>query len=222
MEHGYYSVKEAREIQLQMLRKLKFDDEFEFSHIKSIAGIDVSYDKKSNRLFAGVVVLSYPELIEIGKYYQIEEASFPYIPGYLSFREGPAIIRIFSKYELKPDLLLVDGHGIAHPRKLGIATYLGISLNIPSIGIAKKKLVGEYDVPGIDRGDYSFLKSEGEKIGIVYRSRTGVKPVFISPGYLIPLMKAFEIVKNLPGKYRLPEPIRKAHHFVNQIRLQFS
>jgi deoxyribonuclease V len=216
------NVKEARAVQMDMLRKLKFDEEFEFSHIKTIAGIDVSYDKHTNQLFAGVVLFEYPALTTVDEFGIAEEATFPYIPGYLSFREGPAIIHIFEKYALKPDIILVDGHGIAHPRKLGIATFLGIYLNLPSIGIAKKKLIGTYEMPAADKGSYSYLYRDEEVIGIVYRSKSNVKPVFISAGYRIPLEKAFEFVKNLDGKYRLPEPTRKAHIFVNKLRNKIS
>lgn len=216
------TIEKARNFQLELLGKLKFGHEFEFSHLKTIAGIDVSYTKEREILVAGLVLIDYPEM-------RVREARsdrfpirFPYIPGYLSFREGPAILELLERMTEKPDLLMIDGHGIAHPRKMGIATFVGILSGIPSIGIAKKRLCGEYDMPDRLQGSSSPLYFQGEQVGYVYRSKTGVKPIYVSSGYLISQDKALELVKTTISKYRLPEPIRWAHQLVTGKRGEYQ
>ncbi|GAB4169620.1 MAG: deoxyribonuclease V [Calditrichia bacterium] len=214
------TVAEANLIQKQLLEKLKFDSEFELSLINTFAAIDVSYIPDKNLQIAGIVLFSFPDMKIIEKKSAVSEISFPYVPGYLCFREGPGIFKVMKKLTTMPDLLMVDGHGIAHPRRLGIATYLGIVSGIPSIGVAKKKLIGEYQVPGVQKGSFSWLKHKEETIGVVYRSRSNVKPIFISPGYKIELNKSLEFIRLTIGKYRLPIPIREAHNFVTQERIK--
>ena len=144
---------------------------------------------------------------------------FPYIPGLLSFREGPLFLKTYKKIKSKPDLIIFDGQGIAHPRKFGIAAHLGLFINIPTIGCAKSKLYGEYTEPEKIKGARSYLfNKEKNKIGIVLRTRTNVKPVFVSPGYLVGIDEAADIIMNCIDKYRIPEPIRFADQAVSEYK----
>jgi deoxyribonuclease V len=183
-----------------------------------IAGADISYCKSSDKLYAGVIVFSYPKLKIIERQYAIAEASFPYISGYLSFREGPALFKAISNLQHKPDLWVFDGQGIAHPRALGLASHLGVLLGKPSIGCAKSRLCGEYAPLSNQAGAYSKLIYKGQPIGAVLRTRTGVKPVFVSPGHLIGLEDCIKIIINCCRGYRLPEVTRLAHQYVNELR----
>jgi deoxyribonuclease V len=144
---------------------------------------------------------------------------FPYIPGYLSFREAPAIFSAMEKLSLLPDLLIVDGQGIAHPRRIGIASFLGVLLGLPTIGCAKSRLVGKYEEPAPERGSWSPLIDKGETVGAVLRTRKGVKPVFVSPGHLVTLPEAIEIIMHCAVKYRLPEPQRAADSLAGKSKL---
>ena len=187
---------------------------------EKIAGADVSYDKGSNLFFAGIVVLSFPGMEIIDEASARGKVDFPYIPGLLSFREGPLLIEAFGMLETVPDLIIFDGQGIAHPRGLGIASHLGILLNIPSIGCAKTKLWGDYIEPAREKGSRSPLTMKGEEIGAVVRTKSGVKPLFVSPGHLVDMRGSVDIVLTCSKKYRLPEPTRQAHLLVNRLRLE--
>lgn len=188
--------------------------------IERICGFDVSYDKKSNTNYAAAVVMSYPAMEIIERIHAINKAYFPYVPGLLAFREGLPIIRLFKSLKSAPDVLIFDGQGLAHPRRMGIATMMGILFDKPSIGAAKSRLIGEYIEPENTRGSISRLFSKGEVIGDVLRSRKDVKPIFVSVGHKISLQKATSIVLKCCNKYRIPEPIRAAHRFSNEIRLK--
>jgi deoxyribonuclease V len=188
--------------------------------ISRIGGADVSMNMFMPFGFAGFVTLSYPELILKDHYAKKEKINFPYIPGLLSFREIPMLLKAWKKLKQKPDVLVVDGVGIAHPRRMGIATHLGLILGLPTIGCSKKVLYGAYEEPGEQQGDFTFItdpKTNG-KIGAALRSKFGVKPIFISPGHLITLNESISIVKNCIKKHRLPEPTRLAHIAVNEYR----
>lgn len=188
--------------------------------VRTVAGIDVSYDRGSDRFYAGVVVLSFPALEVMETVTASARVAFPYIPGFLSFREGPVVMEAFRKLETVPHLLIFDGQGIAHPRRLGIASHLGVLLGIPSVGCAKSRLCGEYEEPGIEKGEFSPLTAEGEELGVVLRSKRGVKPLFVSPGHLIDIPGSREMVLAATGKYRLPEATRQAHLLVNRARVE--
>ncbi|HYQ48455.1 MAG TPA: deoxyribonuclease V [Thermodesulfovibrionales bacterium] len=177
---------------------------------KLIAGVDACFTKKS--VVAAASLYSYPALEYIGDAIAKDRMFLPYVPGYLSFREGPAIIKALRKLKAWPDMVLFDGQGIAHPRGVGIASHVGVVLNIPSIGCAKSRLVGEYDEPGPHKGDWSLLAYKGRKIGAVVRTRYGVRPLFVSPGHRIDLRTSINIVLQTVSSYRLPEPIRRADH----------
>jgi len=186
--------------------------------IRLLAAGDVSYDPKSEKTFAGVLLFRYPEIELLEKASAQGKAIFPYIPTLLTFREAPLLLKAFSLLSAKPDLFLLDGQGNAHPRSMGIAAHIGVILNFPTIGCAKSRLIGTFDEPGMEKGSVSLLFNRGERIGTVVRTRTGVKPVFVSPGNRMDLETSVQIVLSLCRAYRLPEPQRQAHIFVNQLR----
>lgn len=211
------SVSQAKEIQ-KYLKENNLILKNEFKEIKTIAGADVSFSKYSDTVFAAVILMSYENLEIIEKVHSVDSAGFPYVPGYLSFREVPVLLKAFEKLKDPPDIIICDGHGIAHPRGFGLASHLGVILDIPSIGVAKKKLVGEHEYLGNESGSKVDLIYNNSKVGIVLRSRTNVKPVYISPGHKVGFEDSLEIVKKTIRKYRLAEPIRAAHKYVNEIR----
>ena len=186
--------------------------------VKTVAGADVSTSKKSDRLWAGVTVFKYPQLIKMEEKWVHGRARFPYIPGLLSFREIPPLLEALKRLEIEPDLILCDGQGIAHPRRLGLASHLGLVLNKPTIGCAKSRLIGEFSAVGAEKGDYSRLLYKNRIIGAVLRTRKGVKPLFISPGNKITLEESLKVVLGCAVRYRMPEPTREAHLLVNRIR----
>lgn len=210
------SAEEAMDIQRRLRSRLDLQSEPE--SIGTVAGIDVSYDKGSDRLFAAVVVMKLPALQVLGTATATARATFPYIPGLLSFRESPAVIQAWGKLAMKPDCLICDGQGLAHPRRFGIACHLGLLLDTPSIGCAKSLLVGEYRTPGQKRGSAEFLYHRGELVGATLRTKDGVRPVFVSQGHQISLEKAIKVVLACCMKYRLPEPTRRADLLVNKLR----
>ncbi len=191
-----------------------------FSKIKRIAGADISFSKKSNNAYAAVIVFSFPELKILEEEYAIGDLSFPYIPGLLTFREGPLLLEAFKKVRSEPDVIIFDGQGIAHPKRLGLATHMGILLDKPTIGCAKSRLIGIYEEPEKKRGAYSLLKDGDEIIGAVLRTREDVSPVFISPGHKIDLKSSIEMVSKCLRGHRLPEPTRQAHLLVNRLRAE--
>ncbi|PSL43369.1 endonuclease V [Chitinophaga niastensis] len=188
--------------------------------IHYIAGADISFNKFSTTVYAGIVLLRFPELTPVGYSLVKKEVLFPYVPGFLAFREVPALLNAWEQLPIKPDVLIVDGHGIAHPRRMGIASHFGVLTNQPTIGSAKKKLFGNYEEPGPNRGDYTPLTDkQGEIMGNVLRSKDKVKPIFVSPGHLTDVAGSLHTLMQCVGRYRLPEPTRLAHNAVNQFRL---
>ena len=202
-------VSEAIELQRELSKEVICKGKPE--KIDSIAGVDLAYDKSRNLGFCVIALFSYPELEICRVYYYHDEVKFPYVPGLLSFREGPLFMKTFAKLDTKPGILMFDGQGIAHPRKLGIASHMGVSLKIPSIGCAKSRLYGSYKEPGIKKGSKSLLyDKENKPIGTVLRTRSKVRPVFVSPGHLIGIEESAGIVMNCVKKFRIPEPVRTA------------
>lgn len=187
-----------------------------------VGGCDVSMNRFAKEGFAGFVTLTYPELVVIDHAAVKDAIPMPYIPGLLSFREIPMLLKAWEHLETKPDVLLVDGIGIAHPRRLGIASHLGLVLGIPTIGCAKSVLTGRYDEPGNEPGDSSALEdpTTGEVLGAALRTKRNVKPMFISPGHLITTGDAVRLVMSCVRKHRLPEPTRAAHNTVNEYRVR--
>ena len=187
--------------------------------ISTVAGVDVSYEKQGNSFFAGIVILSLPDLEVVEEQTATATVTFPYIHGLLSFRELPVLLEAFRKVETVPDLVLVDGQGLAHPRRFGLASHLGIWLDLPTIGCAKSRLCGDFDEPGEKKGECSDLMMLDGRVGQVVRTRDRVKPMFISPGHKIDVETASKLALQCCTRYRMPEPTRLAHHLANRARL---
>lgn len=183
-----------------------------------VAGADVSNDRFSNVLYAGVVLLRADDCSVIERRSAVVTTTFPYVPGLLSFREAPVLLAAFGKLSQAPDLVLCDGQGIAHPRRLGLACHVGLWLELPCVGCAKSRLTGKYVEPGPGPGARTPLVDHGETIGAVVRTRQAARPLFISPGHKIDRESAVRWVLALGRGRRLPEPTRLAHEYVNQVR----
>jgi len=173
-----------------------------------IAGVDAAFSEDST--FATACLYRYPHLTLLEQATAAKQLTFPYVPGYLLFREGPAIIAALRKLKKKPDVVLLDGQGIAHPRGIGSASHLGVLLDIPTIGCAKTRLVGEYREPGERKGNWTELQFDGRTVGAVLRTRDRVRPLFLSPGHRIDLPGAIRVALGCVGRYRIPEPLRCA------------
>ena len=181
-------------------------------NVNFIAGVDVHPAEKTGLMRAAICVVSYPALEPVEIKTALVTASFPYVPGLLSFREGPAVLAAFQKLKRQPDIILFDGQGIAHPRRFGLASHMGLLLNIPAIGCAKSRLYGDCGEPGPKKGDLSYLLSkDGEIIGACLRTRANVKPLYVSAGHNISLDFAVKTVLACCVKHRQPEPLRLAH-----------
>lgn len=187
--------------------------------VNVIAGADISFNKFSTTVYAGIILLRFPELLPIGYSLVKKEVLFPYVPGYLAFREVPALMAAWENLPVKPDLLVVDGHGIAHPRRMGIAAHFGVLANTPTVGCAKKVLCGKYEEPGSAKGSNTPLVFKDEVVGAALRTKNAVKPVFVSPGYLMNVPDTVDVITQCIGRYRIPEPTRLAHAIVNRFRL---
>ena len=181
-----------------------------FGDIKYVAGVDVGYSNDNRITQGAIAVLSFPELELKEQAIAKRPTSFPYIPGLLSFREIPAILDAFKKLNIIPDVLLCDGQGLIHPRRFGLACHLGVLVNIPSIGVAKSHYIGKYDAVGLEKGNWQPLIYQEKVIGAVVRSRTGVKPIYVSTGHKISLKTAINYVLKCTSKYPLPETTHRA------------
>jgi len=202
---------EAVNVQAELRSRIKLD--WDARPVNLIAGVDMSLT--GGKAHAAVVVLRYPNLEPVEGVTADAPLAFPYVPGLLSFREGPAILAAWAKLTHQPSLVMFDGQGIAHPRGMGIASQMGLWLETPAIGVGKSKLYGQFDQPGPDAGDTASLIDPRTKqvIGAVLRSRERANPLFISPGHLIDVAHALEFVRACLRGYRLPEPTRWAHKF---------
>ncbi len=176
--------------------------------IKYIAGCDSAF--KGNLITSVFVIFTYPELKEIEVVFNTSEVTLPYIPGFLAFREIPNLLHAYKKLKHMPDLIMVDGHGIMHPRRMGIGAHLGVVLQKPTVGIAKNKLVGIYEIPSSTKGSYTEVFHQNEMIGYVLRSKDNVKPIFVSPGNLCDFPAALSVTIETLRKHKLPEPTRIA------------
>jgi deoxyribonuclease V len=188
--------------------------------IRTVAGADISCTKGDDRVYAAVVLLDAATLEVVEEASHSGRISFPYIPGLLSFREGPSLLRAFEKLRRRPDMVLFDGQGIAHPRGFGLAAHIGLILDLPSVGCAKTRLIGTFEEPGARRGQRSPLTCDGEQIGAVLRTKDCVNPVFVSQGHRVSLERAVDVVLQCTRRYRIPEPVRRAHMLVNKLRLE--
>ncbi len=181
-----------------------------------VAGVDAAFFNGS--IVAAACLYTYPGLEPLCTAHAVRKVTFPYIPGLLSLREGPAFIDAISTLAQRPDVVLFDGQGIAHPRGLGIAAFVGTLIDIPSIGCAKSRLVGEYDEPGALRGSRAPLRYKGRVVGTVLRTRDNVKPLFVSPGHCVDVEGSVEVVMNCVGRYRLAEPVRRADMLSRELK----
>ncbi len=186
--------------------------------LRLVGAADVTYVGEKETVAAAIVVVDAATGEVVEERTATVPGAFPYVPGYLTFREGPAVLAAWRKLRRRPDAMLFDGHGIAHPRRFGIASHIGVLLSVPSVGCAKKRLVGEHGDPGPGKGDWVPLTIEGETVGAVLRTRTGVKPVFVSPGHRTDLASAIALVLRFCSRYRLPDPARRAHELTREIR----
>ncbi|MCG8449061.1 MAG: deoxyribonuclease V [Pirellulales bacterium] len=198
---------EAREIQNRLRPKVRRRGKL--PHVKHVAGIDISI--RNNRAIAAIPVLSFDDLQIVDLAIAEQAVPFPYVPGLLSFREIPSILAAAEKLTVRPDLMLVDGQGIAHPRRFGLAAHLGVLFDVPTVGCAKTRFIGTHDEPAEQAGCYTDLWDGEELIGAVLRTRDNVKPLYISVGHKIDLPTALDMVLACGGGYRLPEPTRLAH-----------
>jgi deoxyribonuclease V len=227
------TIPEAREIQIALRERVELRDRF--GRIRYVAGADLALEQSgpltwkrglhasSGRAIAGVVVYRFPELEEIERVSVVRPLRFPYVPGLLSFRETPALLAAFARLRHAPDLIFIDGHGYAHPRRFGIACHLGVLLDRPTIGVAKSLLIGTHGEPGPCAGDWTPLTGlnaakESETIGAVLRTADSVRPVFVSQGHRISLESAIRFARAVADGYRIPRPTRDADHFVGEIK----
>lgn len=213
------SIEEAKQIQRQIAERVFLTDDFSLTRF--IGGVDVSQSRNDpeERIYAAAVSLNKQSLCLEEEASVCQRQTFPYIPGFLGFRESPALVEAIQKLKKRPEVLLVDGHGISHPRRLGIASHLGVLLDLPTIGVAKSILVGHPAAElGEKKGDCTPLIWKGEKIGMLLRSKVHCNPLIISTGHRISLESALEIVQDCLTRYRLPEPTRQAHLAANRYR----
>ena len=206
--HWPTTVEEAIAIQNQLQSEVITEDQL--PEVRYVAGVDMGFEEDYAISRAAVVVLSFPDLQLVEQAIARRPTTFPYIPGFLSFREVPAVMDALEKVSTTPDLILCDGQGIAHPRRFGLACHLGVLIDIPTIGVAKSLLIGKYDELPPEKGSWQPLRYKGETVGVVLRSRTGVKPLYVSSGHRISLPTAIDYVLRCTPKYRLPETTRLA------------
>ena len=214
------TAEEAREQQTAMRPLVSLEDDF--GEIRTVAGVDLSFNEEKNEGNAVVVVLSYPDFQILEARYVTAPLLMPYIPGLLSFRESPIALQAFAQLQTVPDLIMVDGQGQAHPRGFGIACHLGVLLDVPSIGVAKSFLYGDYDrgALGDEPGSVLPLHDRGRKrvIGSVVRTKMRTNPLFISPGHRVSVAGATRLVLDCVRGYRLPEPTRNAHNLITEYK----
>ncbi len=184
----------------------------------TVAGVDIAYDRNSQTGFVAVVVMRLPKLKIIESKADKGRVTYPYRAGLLAFREGPLIGSVLKRITIRPDVILFDGAGIAHPRRFGLASHLGVLFDIPTVGCAKTSLIEKYAEPGPERGAFAPLMIDNDVLGAVLRTRPGVQPVFVSPGHRVDLTGAIEAVLTTTTYFRLPEPIRHAHRLANKMR----
>jgi len=211
-----WNLSEGEALKLQTTLSDKVIIEDSFSNIRLVAGVDVAYEKFSDRLVAAVVILDSNTLEIIESVTSKDSVHFPYIPGLFSFRELPSLVKAFSKLKNQPDLIVCDGQGIAHPRRFGLACHLGVIFDVPTIGCGKSRLLGVHQEPGPKRGDSSPLIDNDECIGCALRTQIDIKPIYISTGHRISLTSACNWVLKLSPKYRLPETTRQADQLVKK------
>jgi len=212
--------REAMRLQEKLRERVVLEDRFHPIHF--VAGADLAFDPGTEVAFAGVIVYRFPGLEEVERRMARRRLRFPYVPGLLSFREGPALLAAFARLRTEPDLILIDGHGRAHPRLFGIACHIGVLLDKPTIGCAKSLLVGEHDEPGVAPGAATPLVFQGQRVGAVLRTRENVKPIYVTPGHRVSVTSAVEFVRQCLDGFRIPKPTREADHYVRDLRRAYQ
>ena len=212
--------REAMRLQERLRRRVVLQDRFDA--IRTVAGADLAFDPATDTAFAGVIVYRFPELMEIERRTARRKLRFPYVPGLLSFRESPILMAALARLRNEPDLILIDGHGRAHPRLFGIACHIGVLFDKPAIGCGKSLLVGEFRDPGKRAGSTSPLVFHDEVVGTVLRTRDGVKPIFVTQGHRVSLETAVRLVRACVDGFRIPKPTREADHYVRDLRRAYQ
>jgi len=212
--------REAMRLQERLRERVGLKDDFQ--PIRFVAGADLSFDPETDVAFAGVIVYRFPELQEVERRMARRKLRFPYVPGLLSFRESPVLLAAFARLGTEPDLILIDGHGRAHPRLFGIACHIGVLFDKPTIGCAKSLLLGQHAEPGARAGSTAPLILGGERVGIVLRTRDRVKPIYVTPGHRVSVDTAVELVKSCVDGFRIPKPTREADHYVRDLRRAYQ
>ena len=213
---------QARDIQARLAGQVR-QEPLDADNVTLVTGSDMSFvsgdDPKTAPVYAGFVTLRLPDYEVVEQAGVQTVSAFPYIPGLLSFREAPPLLEAWAKLKQKPDVLIADGQGLAHPRRFGLACHLGLLLDVPTIGVAKTHYIGTHDTLGDNQGDWVYLKDKNEIVGAVLRTRARVSPVYVSVGHRIDLPSALAVVLRCIDKTRLPETTRHAHNYVNKLRL---
>ncbi|RYC67425.1 deoxyribonuclease V [Spirosoma sordidisoli] len=216
--HDWTAVTPAEAVALQQQLRSQIRIQPLTEPVRTIAGCDISFNKYEETVYAGIVVLDLETLDTIEEAGVVSTATFPYVPGLLSFREIPSLLEAWQKLTIEPDVVMFDGQGIAHPRRIGIASHGGLFLNRPTFGCAKSVLVGKYEEPAPERGSWSPMTHYRDVIGAALRTKNKVNPVYVSPGHLIDLETAVALTLACDKGYRIPEPTRRAHNLVNALR----
>ncbi|OKY78864.1 MAG: Deoxyinosine 3'endonuclease (endonuclease V) Nfi [Candidatus Methanohalarchaeum thermophilum] len=209
---------DMREIQEEIKEKSIIEDKFEVNEINSVAGVDQAFIEEK-KIISGSVVLNC-DFSVIDKNYVTRDINFPYISGFLAFREGNSVLESIKKLKIDPDLVILDGSGILHPRKAGLATHIGLNLNKPTIGVIKNPFCGEKERNVKKVGEYSKVKIDKETVGYCFKSKSECNPIYISPGHKISKKTSLKISKYFIKNHKLPEPIRNADNYVNQVKSQ--
>ena len=211
---------EARAIQEVVAREAAAAPRISLDQVHTVGGADASYSRDGKMVHAAAVILGLPSLAVLEESTCSCGVCFPYLPGYFAFREGPALVGAVGALKQKPGLLLVDGHGLAHPRRAGIAVHVGLLLGIPTVGVAKGLLCGDAAVPGLARGSMAPVMDEGGVIGMALRTRAGSRPVYVSPGYATDLETTVAVILSTTAGFRIPAPLREAHRISRVVREQ--
>lgn len=217
-----WDVSPQEAMRLQQAWRERVERQDRYGPLQYVAGADMAFDLETNIAFAGVIVYRFPELEEVERRMARRKLRFPYVPGLLSFREGPVLLAAFARLHVSPDVILIDGHGVAHPRRFGIACHLGLLLDCPTIGCAKSILVGEAGEIDAQAGSVALLVDRGETVGMALRTRDNVRPIYVTIGHCVALESAVRIVSQCVDGFRIPRPTREADHWVGELRRAYQ
>jgi deoxyribonuclease V len=213
-----WNVTPREAVRQQQIWRERVETQDHYGSLQYVAGVDMAFAPETNIAFAGLIVYRLPELEEVERRMARRPLRFPYVPGLLSFRESPVLLAALARLRTSPDVILIDGQGLAHPRRLGIASHLGLLLDLPTIGCAKSILVGDAAEPGVLAGSRTPLIDKGEEVGVALRTRDQVRPIYVSVGHRVSLDSAVRIVNQCLDGFRIPKPTREADHWVRDLR----